>query len=212
MRWHLAAAFAADLALGLSLGLYYTVTYYGRALVPLPGFVALGAPFMYYIAVDEDYSTVVQAWLWMFVFPVTGLLWRLALVYVPRMGAKAADLEVRPMRLSEVSARLRYTCWPLLVPIPLLIWLVGTPSGQWAWADFIAVCLRRQNVEAPAWLTPLMIALALVAFVLEARAMWRLLPGSDRARRAAALLISVMIFILAVVVAGFALSMLFSAS
>jgi hypothetical protein len=98
------------------------------------------------------------------------------------------------------------------VPLPLLIWLVGTPSGQWAWADFIAVCLRRQNVEAPAWLTPLMMVLAVVAFVLEARAVWRLLPGSDRLRKVAALTISLMVFILAVVVFGFTLSGLFLAS
>jgi len=32
-----ALAALMDLALGLSLGLYYTITYYGRALAPLPG-------------------------------------------------------------------------------------------------------------------------------------------------------------------------------
>jgi hypothetical protein len=203
-----ALAGVTDLLLGLSLGLYYTITYYGRALLPLPGFVALGAPFMYYVAVDEQYSTVVQAWLWMLVFPLAGLLWRLSLVHVPRL----AVLRGGPARvtLGGVSARLWHTCWPLLVPIPFLTWIVGCPSARWSSPDFIAVCLRRQNVGAPAWLTPLMMGLAIVAFTLEARAVWRLLQGAGRSRRAAALGISAMIFILAVVAVGFALSAAFA--
>ena len=208
MRWPIVAALGTDFALGLSLGLYYTITYYGRALVPLPGFVALGAPFMYYVAVDEQYSTVVQAWLWMLVFPVAGLLWRLSLVGASKYAARAADLEVRPTRrrLGEVSVRLWYTCWPLLLPVPLLLWLVGTPSGRWSWPDFIAVCLRHRNVDSPGWLTPLMMALAVVAFALEVRAVWRVLRGTDRLRKTAALAISAMVFVLAVVAVGFALS------
>lgn len=203
-----------DLALGLSLGLYYTVTYYGRALVPLPGFVALGAPFMYYVAVDEQHSTVIQAWLWMLVFPLAGLLWRLTLVYVPRLLPGAAVSEDRPARLKlgEVTARVWHTGWPLLAPIPLLMWLVGTPSGRWSWPDFIAVCLRRQNVDVPTWLTPLLMALAVAAFALETRDVWRLLPGTDRPRKVAMLAISLMVFVLAVVAVGFALSAALSSS
>lgn len=203
----IALAAVADLLLGLSLGLYYTITYYGRALVPLPGFVALGAPFMYYVGVDEQYSTVVQAWLWMLVFPLTGLLWRLCLAYVPSLrifGGRATRLT-----LAQVSTRLWHTCWPLLAPLPVLIWLVGTPSGHCSWPDFVAVCLRRQNADVPTWLTPLMMALALIAFALEIRAVWGLLPGADRARKVAAFGVSGMIFILAVVAAGFAISAVF---
>lgn len=201
-------ALTADLGLGLSLGLYYTITYYGRALLPLPGFVALGAPFMYYVAVDEQCNTVIQAWLWMAIFPLTGLLWRTGLAWVPRVWGKA-NLEVRPTR-SETDLEVRPTrCyWPLLVPIPLLMWLVGRPGGQWAWSDFIAVCLRRQNVDSPTWLTPLMMALAVLAFALELHQTWRLLPGTDRLRRAATLTVTVMLFILAVVAVGSALSAL----
>ena len=212
MRWPVVAALGTDLALGLSLGLYYTITYYGRALVPLPGFVALGAPFMYYVAVDEQYNTVVQAWLWMLVFPVAGLLWRLSLVGVSRYAAKAADLEVHPTRLAEICARLWHTGWPLLVPLPLLTWLVGTPSGQWSWPDFIAVCLRHRNADSPGWLTPVMMGLALAAFALEVRAAWRILPGTDRLRKVAALAISSMVFVLAVVAVGFAISAVFLSS
>lgn len=206
MRWPVVAVLGTDFALGLSLGLYYTITYYGRALVPLPGSVALGAPFMYYVAVDEQYNTVVQAWLWMLVFPVAGLLWRLTLVGASRVGAKVANPEAPPTALAEVSARLWHACWPLLLPIPLLLWLVGTPSGRWSWPDFLAVCLRRQNVAAPTWLTPLMMALALTAFALEVRAVWRVLPGTDRLRKIAVLAISAMVFVLAVVAVGFAVS------
>jgi len=70
------AAVGRDLAPALSLGLCWTVTYNGRAHVSLPGTVALGAPFMYYVGVDDRSSTVVQAWLWMLCFPLAGRWWR----------------------------------------------------------------------------------------------------------------------------------------
>lgn len=192
-------ALPADLALGLSLGLYYTITYYGRALAPLPGAVALGAPFMYYVAVDERYGTVEQAWLWMAVFPVSGLLWRLAVACCP-LAARLPRLS-----LAAVSARLWHTVWPLLVPLPLLAWIVATPSGRPSWPDFIAVCLRRQAVGSPRWLMPLLLAFALAAAALELRALWCLLPGST-GRKLLSLGLAAAVFILAVVAVGFALA------
>jgi len=51
-----------------------------------------------------------------------------------------------------------------------------------------------------------MMALATVAFTLEVRAVWRVLPGTDRLRKTAALAIATMVFILAVVAVGFAVS------
>jgi len=196
----LALASVLDLALGLSLGLYYTITYYGRALTPLPGAVALGAPFMYYVAVDERFSTVYQAWLWMLCFPVAGLLWRLALAQAPRLFRQT------PLRFRDVTARLWHVCWPLLMPIPLTAWLVARPSGHCTWADFIAVCLRQHNVGSPAWLPWLFMPLALAALALEARAAWRLLAGLAPYRRVLALAAAFIVYILAVCVVGFAVA------
>lgn len=193
-------AILLDLALGLSLGLYYTITYYGRALTPLPGLVALGAPFMYYVAVDERASTVVQAWLWMLCFPVAGVLWRLALAQSPRLFAQ------RPLRFRSVSAKLWYQCWPLLLPIPLAAWMVARPGGHCTWPDFIAVCLRRQNVPSPWWLVWVFMPLAVVAFALELRAAWRLLTGLLAYRRVIAIVAAVIAFTLAVCVAGFGIA------
>jgi hypothetical protein len=194
------SAIVMDLAFGLSLGLYYTITYYGRALTPLPGLVALGAPFMYYVAVDERFSTVYQAWLWMACFPVAGALWRLALAQAPRLFGE------RPLRFRDVTARLWHVSWPLLVPIPLTAWLVSRPSGHCSWSDFIAVCLRQHNVESPAWLPWLFMPPALLAFALEMRAVWRLLAGLVAYRRIIAITAALVAFVLAVCLAGFAIT------
>lgn len=196
---------AADLALGLSLGLYYTITYYGRSLLPLPGAVALGAPLMYYMAVDGEYSTVIQAWLWMICFPLAGVLWRLAVVIVPRF----ASAECRTARLSfrPVAARLGLACWPLLLPLPALAVYVGRPEGAWRWADFVAVCLRHRNVDVPSYLPAVMMALAVAACVLEVSAVWRLLPGEDRLRKAAVLALTCVFLVASVVLVGLGLAL-----
>ncbi|NPV46758.1 MAG: hypothetical protein HPY69_07360 [Armatimonadetes bacterium] len=193
-----------DLALGLSLGLYYTITYYGRALLPLPGYVALGAPFAYYVAVVEDYSTVVQAWLWMLCFPLAGLLWRLGVAYVP--GLVSAEYRAIRRPFGSVTARLGLSCWPLLLPIPTLAWHVGRPEGHWAWADFVSVCLRHRNVYTLPYLPAAMLICALAAFGLESRALWRLLPGSDHPWKVAVLILTVVIYVAAIVALGYGLN------
>ena len=189
-----------DLLLGLSLGLYYTITYYGRALLPLPGFVALGAPLMYYVAVDERFSTVYQAWLWMICFPLTGLVWRLTLSFLPRLLRQPGPT------FAAVSARLWHVARPLLLPLPLLAWLVASPAGHCAWSDFIAVCLRRHNVADPGWLAPVMMALAVLALGLEIRGLWQLFsPSRPRLQTLALLTIVFLVFLLAAIVIGFGL-------
>lgn len=195
-----ALACALDLALGLSLGLYYTVTYYRRALAPLPGLVALGAPFMYYVAVDERFSTAAQAWLWMACFPAAGVLWRLSLARAPRLFGQA------PLRFREVTAKLWPLCWPLVVPMPVAAWLVSRPDGYCDWSGFIAVCLRQHNVASPAWLPWLFMPPALAALALELRGVWRLLAGLAPYRRTIAIAAALVGFILAVCVVGFALA------
>lgn len=198
-RYPLLACFF-DLLLGLSLGLYYTITYYGRALLPLPGFVALGAPLMYYVAVDERFSTVYQAWLWMICFPLTGLVWRLTLPFLPRLLRQPGPGFV------EASARLWHVTWPLLLPLPFLAWIVASPSGHCDWSDFIAVCLRRHNVSDSGWLAPVMMALALLSLGLELRGVWQVFAPSRSTFRALALLAVVfLVFLLIVVVVGFGL-------
>jgi hypothetical protein len=180
-----------DLALGLSLGLYYTITYYGRALTPLLGTVALGAPFLYYVAVEERSSTVYQAWLWMLCFPVAGLLWRLALAQAPRLFRYA------PLPFRDVTAKLWPLCWPLLLPIPLAAWLV-------AQGGFIAVCLRQHNVASPPWLPWLFVPLAVLALALEVRAVWWLLGELPPYRRAIAVAAALVAFVLGVCIVGLA--------
>ena len=171
------AAGLADLGLGLGLGMYYTVTYYGRAALPLPGFVALAAPFQYYVLVDERQDTVVQAWLWLACFPFVGLVWRVALGAV----ARVMGLSVRGR---EVARAIWWSAAPLLLPIPALMWLLGqADGGGYEWAAFVGACLRRRFAYGAGWLTPTYFALAAVAFVLELRALWRLGTGATAARR-----------------------------
>lgn len=153
---------------------------------------------MYYVAVDERFSTVYQAWLWMLCFPLAGLLWRLSLAQAPRLFGQ------RPLRFRDVNRRLWPVAWPLLVPIPLAGWLVSRPSGACDWSDFIEVCLRRQNVESPWWLVWVFMPLAVLALGLELRAIWRLMEPLLPYRRLIAILAAFIVFILAVCIAGFA--------
>lgn len=177
--WCWGAAALMDLGLGLSLGMYYTVTYYGRAAIPLPGFVALGAPFQYYVLVDEQQDTVIQAWLWMACFPFVGLLWRGTLALLGRCMRL-------PVRGKALAGAVWATTWPLLLPIPALVWMLGqADAGGLQWEAFVGACLRRQFVANAAWLTPVYFALALVALALELRALWRLAAGATVAKRLA---------------------------
>jgi len=167
-RTHRVTAFLMDIGLGLSLGMYYTVVSFSRVVVPLPGFVALGAPFLYYNMLHGLPNTVTQAWLWMACFPVVGLMWRGALW----VTASLLRLPVRPNDIARATGR---CAWPLLLPaLAMMLALGWTKRYGFQWDAFVEVCLRRRSVSDPGWPTPVFVPLAILAMGLELRSIWRL--------------------------------------
>lgn len=62
------------LALSVSLGWYYTVTYFGAIGWPMPSVETIGALVLYYFSVINA-ATEIQAVHWLAVFPISGFLW-----------------------------------------------------------------------------------------------------------------------------------------
>jgi hypothetical protein len=184
-----------DLALGLSLGMYYTVTYYGRALLPLPGFVAMGAPFEYYLIVGEVQDTVAQAWLWMSCFPAVGLMWRGALWAVAKLGRVTVTSRA-------IVAGMWHCSWPLLVPAPFLLLALGSGDDGFSWHALTDACLRRRSMASPVMLPAVYFVAAVAALAQEARGIWRLGGKASTARRVVLLAGAPIVLLLAVSAIG----------
>ncbi len=155
---------ALYLALGFSLGWYYTFTYYGRTGIPMPHPESCAAIVLYYFSV-LNVDTEVQAVHWMVVFPITGLLWASALNRLaPRFGMSTPSL-VNIYLLTAIA------CIPLAAPGPALALLAGWQDDGFTFDRMIKVALRRGNRLPDPWLTPLYLVLGVAALGLQ----WRLL-------------------------------------
>lgn len=142
--------------LGLSLGWYYTVTYFGRVGWPMPSVETLGALLLYYFSVINA-ATEIQALHWMLVFPLSGLLW-----------TSIVSLMLRPSeRLPRLAWRLALCSLPLWLPAPYLMYLAGQTGEGWELARMVAVALRRGTLAPWPWLSPVYLALGIIALLLH---------------------------------------------
>ncbi len=139
--------------LGLSLGLYYNLTFFGTAALPIPEAVSLLAPLLYYLSGCIHLSPAAQASAWMAAFLVAGLIWLGCLELVARRA------RFRPSLGVVASPAL------LLLPVPWMAWLHGP-----TWSAFLQACLVRkftltplQLAGATEHLSTLMLALGFVA-------------------------------------------------
>ena len=162
-RW--VGALALWAGLGLSLGWYYTFTYYGRIGWPMPTPNACAALVLYYFSV-LNVRTEIQAVHWMIVFPLSGLLWAWALwAAAPRFGA------TRP-RFARLLLALALADLPLIAPAPWMSWIAGQTADGFAWGRMIQVALRRGFVTPWNGINPFYFTLgaaALAAHVLVCR-------------------------------------------
>lgn len=158
--WALVAAAVIWLLLGLSLGWYYTFTYYGRAGWPMPMVEPITAILLYYFSV-LNVRTEGQAIHWMIVFPASGFLWCACLYAVAqRHGA----LRVPFARLCMLYA---LASVPMVLPAPWMSLVAAqTPDGP-TLERMIAVALRRGFVSPWPWLSPGYAALAVAGAVLQ---------------------------------------------
>ena len=171
LRW--AVAILLWLALGFSLGWYYTFTYYGRAGWPMPTPESCAAIVLYYFSV-LNVATEIQAVHWMIAFPIAGILWVAALDRVARWLA----LE-RPA-FERALLTLALATVPLLLPAPWLAYRAGLTDGGFVFRRMLDVALRHGFVTPPSWLNPICFALGLVALGLQAHAYHRLYAGAGR--------------------------------
>jgi hypothetical protein len=150
----------AHAGLAVSLGLFYVVTYYGRAAVPLPYPAALLSPFFYYLSLSSRMSAEVQAAWWVLSFVAAGWVWIGTLqTLARRMGLSA--------NVGGISISVALGAAPLLLPAPWVGWaLAQTPAGA-SWEQFVAACLRREFTGAPVALTPVYFTAALMALAVE---------------------------------------------
>lgn len=128
--------------LGLSLGLYYNLTFFGAAALPLPEAVSLLAPLLYYLSGCIHLSPAAQASAWISAFLVAGLIWLGCLELVARRAGFRPGLGV------VASPTL------LLLPAPWMAWLHGLTWSESSTAlvvaeQFLQACLVRKFTRTP---------------------------------------------------------------
>ena len=148
------------LAMGFSLGWYYTFTYYGRAGWPMPLPEPCAALLIYYFSV-MNVDTEIQAVHWMLCFPMAGVLWAAAAWYMAgRLGAERPPFH----RILFVFA---CASLPLSLPGPWMAWIAGHTDEGFVWARMVAVALRRGGVSPWWWLSPMYAGLGLIGLLLQ---------------------------------------------
>ncbi len=156
----LGVATACWLLLAVSIGWYYTVTYFGRVGWPMPSVETVGALLLYYFSV-LNVDTEIQALHWLIAFPLAGFIWTAIL---PRTYRGTAATQPSTHRL---AMRLALTSLPLSLPMPYMMLVAGQANGGWQFQRMIDVALRRGNVSPWPWLSPMYLVLGLVAFGLH---------------------------------------------
>ncbi len=153
-------AVALWLGLGLSLGYYYTITYYGRTGLPMPLLEVCGALVLYYFSVLNA-ADWIQAIHWMLVFPLAGWAW------VESLRRCAVWLGDTPPPTEKIAWILGLTTLPLIVTAPWLAIVCGqTPSG-FQWSHMIAVALRHEWVDPWRSLNPTFLGLGFACLILQ---------------------------------------------
>ena len=162
------------LLLGLSLGCYYTATYFGRSGWPLPSCEAISGVLLYYFSVINA-STEVQAVHWMAAFLLAGYLWIVVLWFASRriLGAGSsgkdgcANAQTSDNRFAALGLSAALGAVPLSLPIPFMVWWMGSTDDGFSWSHFVSVCLRHAWVNPPVWLNYVYFGLGLAGFVLQ---------------------------------------------
>ena len=157
------------LALGLSLGCYYTATYFGRSGWPLPSCEAVSGVLLYYFSVINA-STEMQAFHWMTVFVAAGYLWIASLWHVANRLTETRD------RFLTLGLPVAVATVPISLPIPFMVWWMGGTSDGFTWSRFLSVCLRHAWVHPPVWLNYVYFGLSTVALITQIaiiRRKWR---------------------------------------
>lgn len=158
--WDCVQATFLWLALGFSVGWYYTYTFYTDSSWPLPLPEACAGLILYYFS-----AFTTRPWIqiahWMVVFAVAGFLWvNLLMITAPFFGGK------RGGDYTWTLLRFAVTGLPLIIPGPVLAGMAGRTLFGYSWRHIIEVALHRAGAfYSPKWLTPLYMGLAVVCLL-----------------------------------------------
>lgn len=145
-------------ATGTAAAMYYNVTYFGAARVPLLEPVCLVGAVGYYLLLPPSFDPVAQAWLWVGCFVLAS--WLLVACwswFARRLGLRDVGLIVRSLLLGQL---------PIVAPSLWLAWAMAGP-GLPSWSRFVAACLHREFALELPWLAWLYGPLAVAAVGLE---------------------------------------------
>ena len=160
LRW--IGTLAVWIAVGVSLGWYYTFTYYGRTGIPMPTLESCAALLLYYFSVS-NVDTEIQAIHWVLVFPIAGVLSPLSLHLTARV------LKLAPPALDKFSFALACAAIPMALPGPFMAWAAGYTDAGFDASLMIDVALRRATQPPWAWLSPLYLGLGVASLGLQVR-------------------------------------------
>lgn len=199
-RWLLALLLGP--LLGVSLGLYYNLTFFGAAAVPMPEPVSLLGPLLYYLSGGIRLQPSLQAAFWVIAFAVAELIWLGALELAARRRGFSPNLGV------VASSAL------LLLPAPWMLYLHGTGPQGFSLGNCLEACLVRRFGLSPLslqnateGLSSIMLTLGCLAVLLATR-QWYQAAGRQAGRAVvtwvgAALAALVMVVLLGNVLGGF---------
>ena len=146
------------IAVGFSLGWYYTATHHSLSGWPMPTPESCAALALYYFS-SLDVSTKIQWIHWLLVFPVVGILWVLTLsLTAPFFGGRSTGL-CQTLRDFAVASL------PLAAPGPAMAFLAGLKSSGFSLRRMFKVALRYSNMPKMPWPTLTYIALAVAALI-----------------------------------------------
>jgi hypothetical protein len=186
------------LALGLSLGCYYSATYFGRSGWPLPSCEAISGVLLYYFSVINA-TTEMQAFHWMAVFVAAGYLWLASLWHTSKRLTGTRD------RFTTLGVPVALTTIPMSLPIPFMIWWMGGTNDGFSWSHFVSVCLRHAWVNPPIWLNYVYFGLAVIALAAQI-AIIRRKWGGNWKRFLATIALAFILLLVVVIGAGTVLS------
>ena len=155
------AAVVLWLALGFSLGWYYTFTYYGRTGIPIPVPEGIFSIILYYFSVVNT-ALWLEAVHWMVVFPVAGFVWvAIITLTAPYCGGTRPPFFQTLFRISCASI-------PVILPAPFMMYMAGCAGREhFVFERAVDVALRKGNIVPPDWLTPLYLGLGAVSLVIQ---------------------------------------------
>lgn len=140
--------------LSLSLAGYYAAS---GSRWPLPVPEAVGAFLLHRFSLPVPEA--IQSLHWFLTFPIAGIIWVSTLVITaPYFGSRRVEYIWTLERFSLATV-------PMLLPLPVIIYIVGPVLTASTWRVMLAAGLQRLGHQPHPWLTPVFLVLAIAGLI-----------------------------------------------